>query len=148
MALAERRASVVWNGGLADGNGNVDFESSGAAHLPVTWASRTESPDGKTSPEEMIAAAHAACYAMAFSNTLAQAGYTPQQLNVTAVCTLDQVEGGLKVTESALTVSGTVEGDIDQSEFQDLAVKGELGCPVSNALRNNVNVTVNATLES
>jgi lipoyl-dependent peroxiredoxin len=147
MPLAERRADLVWKGDLMSGSGSVKLASSGAAELPVTWASRVENPDGKTSPEELIAAAHASCYAMAFSNTLVQAGYQPEQLTVNAVCSLEKVEGGIQVDAMVLNVRGRVPG-IDQKDFAELAVKGELGCPVSNALRNNVKISVNATLES
>lgn len=146
MALAERRADVVWTGTLTQGSGTITVGSGALSQLPVTWASRTERPDGKTSPEELIAAAHAACYSMALSNTLAQAGTPPEQLMVNAVCTLDRVESGLKITTVALDVRGNVPG-LDQTGFEDAARKAELGCPVSNALRNNVQITVNAHLE-
>lgn len=148
MPMAERKASVVWNGGLSDGSGMLDLVSSDAAkQLPVTWAARTEQPDGKTSPEEMIAAAQASCYAMAFSNVLSQAGHGPEQLSVDAVCTLDMVDGGPKVTRVDISVTGKVPG-LDQSGFQDLANQAEKGCPISNVLRGNAEITVNATLSS
>jgi lipoyl-dependent peroxiredoxin len=148
MPMAERKARVVWNGGLADGSGKLNFESSSAAtDLPVTWAARTEVPGGKTSPEELIASAHASCYAMAFSNVLSQAGHTPEELTVDAVSTLDMVDGGPKVTKSDLTVTGTVPG-VDQSTFNDLAQQAEQGCPVSNLLRGNAEITVSARLNS
>jgi len=146
MALAERRASVTWKGNLTQGTGTITSGSGALTDLAVTWASRTERSDGKTSPEELIASAHAACYSMAFSNTLTQAGHTPEQLSVTAVCSLDRVESGLKITTMQLDVRGKVPG-IDQATFVDLAQKAELGCPVSNALRNNVAITVTAQLE-
>ena len=95
MVKAERRAEAMWEGNLIRGSGKVVSVGSGAiGELPITWASRTERSDGKTSPEELIAAAHAACYAMAFSNTLAQAGTPAERLLVNAVCTFEQVEGG------------------------------------------------------
>ena len=109
------------------------------------WAARTERPDGKTSPEELLAAAHASCYAMAFSNTLAQSGHPPKTLHVTAVCSLDRVEGGIRISAMQLNVVGEVPG-IDQAQFEELAKKGEQGCPVSNALRNNLEITVQAKL--
>lgn len=146
MALAERRANLTWKGNLTQGNGSITTGSGVLSDLPVTWASRTERPDGKTSPEELIASAHAACYAMAFSNTLAQAGNPPEELNITAICSLDRVETGLKITTMTLDVRGKVPG-IDQATFVDLAQKAETGCPVSNALRNNVAITVTAHLE-
>lgn len=148
MPMAERKARVLWNGGLADGSGALTLETSSAAtDLPVSWPARTEIPGGKTSPEELIAAALSSCYAMAFSNVLGQAGHPPEQLTVDAVCTLDMVDGGPKVTTIDLSVSGTVPG-IDQAGFEELARQAEQGCPVSNALRNNVEVRVNANLSS
>ena len=148
MPMAERRAEVVWEGNLTQGKGTITSTGSGAfsAGLPVTWASRVERSDGRTSPEELIAMAHASCYAMAFSHTLNEAGTPPQQLHVSAVVTVEQVPGGIKVGESRLEVRGKVPG-IDQATFEELARKGEQGCPISNALRNNVQITVKATLE-
>src|SRR6266853_2624706 len=94
MTRAERRAEVVWEGDLLQGHGKVVSVGSGAlGELPITWASRTERSDGKTSPEELLAAAHAACYAMALSHTLAQAGTPAERLTVSATCTFEQVEG-------------------------------------------------------
>ena len=145
MALAERRAEVVWTGTLQEGSGTLNAGSGALSNMPVTWASRTEQPGGKTSPEELIASAHAACYAMAFSNTLAQAGKPPEQLTVSAVCSLDRTDTGLKISTMALDVRGKVPG-ITQEQFSELAQKAEQGCPVSNALRNNVQISVNAQL--
>ena len=145
MATAERRANVVWKGNLFQGSGTFDLASSEAVQgLPVTWASRTERPDGKTSPEELIAAAHASCFAMAFSNTLAEQGNEPEELNVTAVCTFDADQ--VKVTSSVLDVHGKVPG-LDAEGFQNAAEQAEQGCPVSNALRGNIDIQVNATLD-
>jgi lipoyl-dependent peroxiredoxin len=146
MPTADRRANVVWRGNLFEGSGTVDLVSSEAAReLPVTWASRTERPDGRTSPEELIAAAHASCYAMALSNTLAEAGNEPEELDISAVCSFDAEQ--LKVTTVVLNVRGRVPG-LDAESFQSLAEQGEQGCPVSNALRGNVEIRVNASLES
>jgi osmotically inducible protein OsmC len=147
VAKAERRADVVWTGDLIHGSGTVQVGSGALARFPVTWASRTERSDGKTSPEELIAAAHAACYAMAFSNTLAKAGHAPEQLNVSATCTLDQVDGKFTITTMDLVVRGTVPG-LDQRGFEEAARTAEAGCPVSNALRNNVKINVRAQLEA
>ena len=145
MAVAERRANVVWRGNLYQGSGTFDLASSEAARgLPVTWASRTERPDGKTSPEELIAAAHASCYAMAFSDTLAEQGNEPEELNISAVCTFDSGQG--KVTSSVLNVRGRVPG-LDEEGFRRAAEQGEQNCPVSNALRGNVDIQVNASLD-
>jgi len=146
MALAERRAEVVWEGNLTQGSGRVHVGSGAVGDLPVTFASRTERADGKTSPEELIAAAHATCFAMAFSNTLNTAGSPPEKLTVDAVCALDRVEGGLKITTMNLDVRGRVPG-IDAAKFEELAHKAEQGCPVSGALRNNVRINLTAHLE-
>ena len=99
MLKAERRAEVEWQGSLMQGSGTIVSVGSGALqNLPVTWASRTERSDGRTSPEELLAAAHASCFAMAFSHGLAQAGTTAERLHVNATCTFEQVEGGFKVS--------------------------------------------------
>jgi osmotically inducible protein OsmC len=144
MATAERRANVVWRGDLLNGSGTFDLASSGAAHdLPVTWTSRTERPDGKTSPEELIAAAHASCYAMAFSNVLTELGNEPEELNISAVCTFDVDQ--VKVTKMVLDVRGRVP-DLDAEGFQNAAEQGMQACPVSNALRGNVDFQLNASL--
>jgi osmotically inducible protein OsmC len=142
-----RRAEVTWTGDLAKGSGSVTAASS---HLfkeaPVRWAARTESSDGKTSPEELLAAAHASCFAMAFSHGLGQAGKTPTKLQVSAVVTFAaKPEGGFGVSESALEVIGTVPG-IDQAGFQKAAEAAKDGCPISQALKNNVKLSVKATL--
>jgi osmotically inducible protein OsmC len=148
MLKAERRADVVWEGDLLHGSGTIVSVGSGAlGALPVTWASRTERSDGKTSPEELMAAAHAACYAMAFSHTLAQAGTPAERLSVSATCTFEQVEGGFKISTMDLDVRGKVPG-LDEAGFEKVAQQAEQGCPVSNALRNNVAIRVNAHLES
>ena len=147
MTNFESTAKATWNGDLT-GSGTVEFASGAIANAPVSWASRTESSNGKTSPEELVAAAHAACYAMAFSHVLGTAGHTPDRLNVSAVVGFGAKDGGggFEVKSSTLSVSGTVP-DLDQEEFEKLAAEGEKGCPISNALRGNIEITVNATLE-
>jgi len=148
MARAERRADVVWEGNLLQGHGKIVGVGSGAlVELPITWASRTERSDGRTSPEELLAAAHAACYAMAFSHTLAQSGTPAERLTVRTVCAFEQVESGFKVTTMDLDVRGNVPG-LDQAGFEQMAQQAERGCPVSNALRNNVQIRVKAQPES
>ncbi len=142
---AERRAEVVWEGTLPKGKGQLQF-GSGAADLPVTWASRVERSDGKTSPEELIAAAHASCYVMALSLTLANGGTAPERLAVSAVCTLDDSSGAPKISTSTLEVRGKVPG-LDEAGFVQAAEKAEQLCPVSNALRNNVAIQLHAHLE-
>ncbi len=145
--MTERTATAVWQGGLTDGSGSFDVGSGALPNQPVTWASRTEDPAGRTSPEELIAAAHASCYAMAFSFALQNAGHTAERLEVTSQVGFGpKPGGGMQVTHSNLTVRGRVPG-LDQAGFTDLARQGEQGCPVSNALRNNVEITLDATLE-
>ena len=145
---AIRRADVSWSGNLATGSGTIDTVSSGAfGSLPVSWAARTESHDGKTSPEELLAAAHAACYAMAFSGGLGRAGTPPERLDVSAEVTFDKVESGWKVASSALTVRGVVPG-ISSEDFVAAAEAAKDGCPISGALKGNVELSVDATLES
>ena len=145
---ATRTADVTWSGDLISGSGSIDYVGSGAfTRMPVTWASRTERSAGRTSPEELLAAAHASCFAMAFSNGLAKAGHPADHLSVRAEVTFDQVDGGWKVASSALTVSGTVPG-MSAAEFTRLAEVARDGCPVSGALKGNVALSVKATLES
>jgi osmotically inducible protein OsmC len=145
--MADRTAQATWKGTLTEGSGTINSVGSGAiSDLGVTWKARTQSSDGMTSPEELIAAAHAACYAMAFSNVLAKAGHPADQLNVTAVCSFEpKPEGGWKISKMRLDVEGRVPG-VDNAEFQRLAEEGEAGCPVSAALRNNVDIQLNAHL--
>ena len=148
-AQAERRADVVWEGDLLTGNGIVTSVTSGAfGSLPVSWPARTTEPGGLTSPEELLAAAHAACYAMAFSNVLKGRGTPPQRLEVSATVGFHpKVGGGFEVSFSHLTVHGQVQG-IDQARFEEAARDGEQACPISNALRNNVQIDLEASLES
>jgi lipoyl-dependent peroxiredoxin len=143
---ADRTANTVWEGGgLARGRGTLTMQSSGVAgELPVTWASRTERPDGKTSPEELIAAAHSSCYSMALSLALEEAGSPPERLDVTATVTFVPGEG---VTTSKLAVRARVPG-IDQAGLDSAIEAANAGCPVSGALKGNVDISVDATLES
>jgi lipoyl-dependent peroxiredoxin len=141
----ERRADAVWEGSLMEGSGTITSTGSGALpELPVTWASRAETPEGRTSPEELIAAAHAACFAMALSHALAQAGNPPERLDTSATVTF---EPGTGITKSALTVRGRVPG-IDEAAFKEAADGAKDGCPVSGALKGNVELTLDARLES
>ena len=140
---ADRRAEVVWEGSLMEGSGTVTKAGSGALpELPVTWASRTESSDGKTSPEELIAAAHAACFSMALSHALAQAGNSPERLETSATVTFVP---GTGITKAALTVTGRVPG-LDEQAFREAAEGAVEGCPVSGALKGNVELSVDARL--
>jgi osmotically inducible protein OsmC len=143
-----RHASVVWNGGLTDGSGMITYVSSGVlSRLPVTWASRTSAHDGKTSPEELLAAAHASCFSMALSSRLAKNGTPATQLDVKAEVTFDNASGGWKVTTSKLTVSGDVPG-IDAATFERLADDAKENCPISQAIKGNVELLVSASLRS
>ena len=145
MANVERRAHVVWEGDLGSGSGRLTAEDSGALReAPVTFASRVERPEGMTSPEELIASAHATCYAMALSNTLAEKGTPPERLTVDAVCTLD--DQTLKITTMNLDVLGEVP-DIGDEEFEDATREADQICPVTNALRGNVEIQLNARLD-
>ncbi len=146
MAMAERSATTGWDGDLAQGAGTLNGASGALHDLSVTWASRTERSDGKTSPEELIAAAHSSCFSMALAHGLTEAGNAPEHLDVTSKVTLDLVDGAPTVTTSELTVSGRVPG-IDQTTFEQAASDAGKNCPISRALAG-VQITVNATLES
>ena len=144
---AIRRAEVTWSGNLATGNGTVSARSSGAFDsLPVSWAARTESSDGKTSPEELLAGAHASCFAMAFSGGLGRAGHPPERLDVASEVTFDKVGDAWKVVSSVLTVRGVVPG-MSADDFIAAADAAKDGCPISQALKGNVELSVDAALE-
>ena len=144
---ATRTAHAVWEGGLLDGKGSVSAGSSSQfSALPVTWATRTETADGKTSPEELLAAAHASCYCMALSFELANAGTPPQKLETSATVTFAPAAGGgWKVSSSHLVVKGTVAGTTAEA-FAAAANGAKDGCPISKALKGNVEVSVEASL--
>ncbi len=143
---AERSAEATWQGDLMSGSGEIHEAPSGAfGPLQVTWASRTEEEHGgKTSPEELIAAAHAACFSMALSNVLAKAGHPPERLETSATVTFVP---GTGITKSALTVVGVVPG-IDEAAFEEAADQAKDGCPVSGALKGNVELTLDARLQT
>jgi osmotically inducible protein OsmC len=146
MADAPRRADAVWTGSLAQGAGEVSLKSSEAAGpLPVTWASRTARSEGKTSPEELVAAAHAACYSMALSHILGEAGTPPEKLETSVTVTFKEIEGGWKTGSSAITVKGWVPG-LDATAFREAAEAAKDGCPISGALKGNVELSVEAML--
>jgi lipoyl-dependent peroxiredoxin len=139
----DRHAEVTWNGGLMDGSGRIDSVGSGAfAPLDVTWTSRAEDPAGLTSPEELIAAAHASCFSMALSLALAEAGAPPEELKTGATVTFQPGEG---ITKIALTVRGTVPG-LDEDGFREAAEGAKTGCPVSQALAGVPEITLDASL--
>jgi osmotically inducible protein OsmC len=143
---AKRSAQAVWEHDLLKGSGRFKVHSGALPESPVSWAARTEQSGGMTSPEELLAAAHASCYAMAFSAGLGRLGKPPERLTVTATCTFDKVGDGWKVTKMELEVLGKVPG-IDAATFQDAARKAEAGCPISGAIRNNVEIHLTAKLE-
>lgn len=144
---AQRKASAVWSGDLASGNGTVTAVTSGAfSELPVSWPARSEeAAGGKTSPEELIAAAHAACFCMALSAGLGKAGHTPERLSVEATSSFEKGGDGFAFTSIALRVRGDVPG-MDDTAFQEAADAASKGCPVSKALKNNVHISVDAAL--
>jgi osmotically inducible protein OsmC len=143
---ATRKAKAVWNGNLATGSGEVSAVTSGKfSALPISWGARTEAPQGKTSPEELLAAAHASCFAMALSAGLAKAGTPPKKLEVTSAVTFDKVGEDWTVVSSELEVTGEVPG-IDAAAFAKAAEGAKDGCPISRALKNNVKLSVRPTL--
>ena len=145
---AVRTATVTWNGDLESGTGTVSAGTTDLFRdLPVSWASRTEAPEGRTSPEELLAAAHSACYAMAFSGVLARRNTPPEHLHVEAEVTFDKVGDAWTVVSSRLTVIGHVDG-ISDSDFDAAAQEAKDGCPISRALKGNVEITVEPTLET
>jgi osmotically inducible protein OsmC len=142
---AERNAQVTWQGDLMGGSGEIHEVPSGAfGPLQITWASRAEEPEGRTSPEELVAAAHAACFAMALSHGLAQAGTPPERLETSATLTFVP---GTGITKSALTVVGHVP-NIEEADFEQAAEAAKDGCPVSGALQGNVELTLEARLQN
>lgn len=142
---ARRTAHVTWDRDLRTGSGTVSGASGALGPTPVTWAARTEEPGGKTSPEELLAASQAACFAMAFSSTLSKMSKPPERLTVDATCTFDKVGDAWKVTVMELNVTGLVPG-LNEAEFAEAARTAEKGCPISNALRGNVEIRLNARL--
>ena len=145
--MPTRTARTAWNGTLQEGSGRTELASSGLGTFDVSWPKRTsEGADGSTSPEELIAAAHASCFAMAFSGGIAKAGGTPQSLDVTADVTLGQKDGASAITGIKLTVRGEVDG-LDEAGFEDAAEKAKASCPISKALAG-VDITLDAALES
>lgn len=143
MAL-QSTGRTHWEGDLFSGSGTTSFDSGAAGPLPVTWAARAEEHGSVTSPEELIAAAHSACYSMAFSNGLAKNETPPTSLDVTATATFVP---GTGITTMVLDVVGKVDG-IDEEKFLELAEAAKNGCPVSQALAGNVEISLNASLAS
>lgn len=146
--MPTRSARTAWNGGLQDGSGQVELTSSGVGTYDVSFPKRAaEDAGGTTSPEELVAAAHSSCYAMQLSALIAEAGGTPQALEVKADVSLgpDEDAGGFRLTGILLTVRGEVDG-LDEAGFKDAAEKAKAGCPISKAL-TGVEITLDAALE-
>lgn len=140
------RAEAVWENDLFHGNGRVKGTSGALPEMGVSWSARTEAFGGRTSPEELLAAAHASCFAMALANTLAKQQHPPGKLRVSAEATFDKVGDGFSVTRMALHVTGQVPG-ATAAQFEEAARAASVGCPISRALKGNVEVTVAAKLE-
>jgi lipoyl-dependent peroxiredoxin len=145
MPIALREAEILWEGPLARGAGTLTSGSGALDQLTVTWASRTERPDGKTSPEELIAGAHASCFAMALALVLGENKTPPDRVAVSAACTLDEVEGAPRITTVELTVRAQVPG-LEAALLEQLVGRAADLCPVSNALRGNVEISVRSEL--
>ena len=144
MAIAERTATTTWEGSLARGSGTIRPDSGAFEALPVTWAARTEAPGGRTSPEELAAAAHASCFSMALSLRLGEHGAEARRLTVAATVTLDEVDGKPTVVSSALTVRGDVPG-LDADGFRAAVDEAAALCPISR-LYAGAKITVDAAL--
>lgn len=143
---ATRQAKAIWRGDLASGSGEVSSASSERfSALPVSWASRTEDAQGRTSPEELLAAAHASCFAMALSAGLGKKGTPPERLEVTATVRFDKVGDAWTVASSALDVTATVHG-VDEEAFTKIVQDAKENCPISRALKGNVAITVTGKL--
>ena len=146
MPRIVRKADVVWQGSVARGAGTVMATSSEAFTLPFTLGSRVAAPDGKTSPEELLAAAHAGCFAMSLGSELARAGTPPEHLDVTCTITMDEVEGrGHQVIHSAIDATGVVPG-CDEAAFAQAAEAADAGCPLSALIKASATVSVDATM--
>jgi osmotically inducible protein OsmC len=140
--VIERRATVVWEGDLEGGAGRVTTTSEILVSMPLTFASRMNDAQGRTSPEELLAAAHAAGYAMSLSEVLASAGTPVDQLEVEATCALDRDDDGLRIGAMHLSIAARYDGD--ERALDDAARTANIRCPISRALRGNVEVTVDA----
>jgi osmotically inducible protein OsmC len=143
MATFSRSVTVDWAGSIMEGTGEAKA-GSGAFTLPVTFPSRIGEPAGKTSPEELIAAAHASCYAMALNATVGKKGGSIAKTHITATVTADKGDSGIKLTTSVLKVVAEGLTGIEKSQFADVAREAEGKCPISNALRGNLQIEVAA----
>src|SRR5437764_1047950 len=146
MPRVQRSADVTWSGNVARGAGQITAATGAFADLPYTLASRVEAPAGKTSPEELLAAAHAACYAMSLAGELAGAGTTPERVEVRSTVTLDEVDGSHRIVAAELHARARVEG-MDADAFRRVADAADEGCPFSALIKASGTVTVNAEVE-
>jgi lipoyl-dependent peroxiredoxin len=144
MTEITRKAGVIWNGDSRNGGGVISTESRVLYEQPYNFATRFEDTEG-TNPEELIAAAHAACYSMAFASTLKKNGFSPKETETNAECTIAPKDGGYEITHMFLHVRADVP-DIDNGTFQKLVMEADKGCPVSNLLRNGVKIDIKADL--
>jgi len=142
---AEHTAHASWQGDLMSGTGTVSTGSGAVSGVPLTWKARAEDASAGSSPEELIAAAHAACFSMALSHALAQAGTPASSLETDAISTFDRTDAGFRITKIALSVRGDVPG-IDEAAFSEAAAGAKENCPVSKALEGNVEITLDAAL--
>jgi osmotically inducible protein OsmC len=144
MTELNRKAGVLWTGDLKNGSGLISTESKALFELPYSYQTRFEDEVG-ANPEELIAAAHAACFSMAVANTLKENGYDPLRTDTTATCTFVSKNGGFEITKMELHVRGEVAG-IDEPTFKKLVKKADKGCPVSNLLRDGLEITITTAL--
>src|SRR5690625_2631072 len=140
MAAIKRTASSSWRGDLRSGNGTINSSSDVLSHTPFSFSTRFEQAQG-TNPEELIAAAHAGCYSMAFANYLAEQGHTPEEITTEATITLED----LAIKQMHLSTQGRVPG-LDEADFKRMATEAEKLCPVSNVLRNGLTISLDARL--
>src|SRR3712207_1989826 len=141
----ERTANAVWQGDLMGGSGEVSTQGGVVDGATVRWSSRAERADGNTSPEELIAAAHATCVSMALAHALAQAGSPAEQLDAEATATFDKTDAGFRMTTMHIRIRGRVDG-LDDDGFRRAAEEAKENCPVSQALKGNVAVSLDAAL--
>ena len=145
MPALQRSASATWKGPVKEGQGHINAASGVLSNTPYSFATRFENKAG-TNPEELIAAAHAACYSMALALTLTEKGYQPQQVQTQAICTIESQNGGFKITKMHLDTQGDVSG-LDAETFNQIAQEAEQICPVSNALRGSVAIDLKASVK-
>lgn len=146
MSIADRTAETVWTGALAGGAGSINSGSGALRDEPVTWVARTEQPGGKTSPEELAAAAHSSCYSMALALSLGEHNLTPERLSVSSTVTLDAVDGVPTIVSSAISVKAVVPG-VDAATFQSIVDEASALCPISRLFAGTT-ITVRAELEN